>query len=104
MHRRESLAIVPDVAIPDGDPVHLPVLLVDAFGVGSRSEARRLISQGGVKLNGEPVVDIDVPRARLAGAVFQVGKRRARLGSGLTGTRVAILLRPSDRGVESAVT
>ena len=63
--------------LPDGDPVHLPALLVASFGVASTSEARRLIAQGGVKLDGEPVVtELDVPRERLAGAVLQVGKRR----------------------------
>ncbi len=44
---------IPEVALPDGDPVHLPALLVGSFGVASTSEARRLIEQGGVKLEGE---------------------------------------------------
>jgi tyrosyl-tRNA synthetase len=61
--------------LPEGDPVHLPALLADAFAL-STSEARRLISQGGVKLDGDAVSDIDVPRARLEGAVLQAGKRR----------------------------
>ena len=39
---------VPEAALPDGDPVHLPSLLVDALGIGTTSEARRLIEQGGV--------------------------------------------------------
>jgi tyrosyl-tRNA synthetase len=65
-----------DVALPDGDPVHLPALLVSALGVASTSEARRLIGQGGVKLDGATVAELDVPRARLAGAVLQVGKLR----------------------------
>jgi tyrosyl-tRNA synthetase len=67
---------LPEVALPAGDPVHLPALLVDALGIGSTSEARRLIAQGGVKLDGEPVLDVDVPRDRLAGKVLQAGKRR----------------------------
>ena len=67
---------VPDVALPDGDPIHLPALLVDQMGVSSTSEARRLIQQGGVKLNGAPTVDLDVGREALAGALLQVGKRR----------------------------
>ncbi len=66
---------VPEHALPAGDPVHLPALLADAFGV-STSEARRLIGQGGVKLDGEPVRELDVPRERLAGAILQAGKRR----------------------------
>ena len=66
---------VPEHPLPAGDPVHLPALLADAFGL-STSEARRLIAQGGVKLNGDPVTDLDVPRGRLEGAVVQAGKRR----------------------------
>jgi tyrosyl-tRNA synthetase len=67
---------VPEAALPAGDPVHLPALLVQHFGVGSTSEARRLIAQGGVKLDGEAVSEIDLPRARLEGALIQAGKRR----------------------------
>ncbi|MFL5918922.1 MAG: tyrosine--tRNA ligase [Gaiellaceae bacterium] len=67
---------VPEAALPDGDPVHLPALLVEHLGVGSTSEARRLIAQGGVKLEGEPVAELDVPRQRLDGALVQAGKRR----------------------------
>ncbi len=67
---------VPAVALPGGDPVHLPALLVAEFGVASTSEARRLIEQGGVKLDGAPAPGLDVPRSVLAGALLQVGKRR----------------------------
>jgi tyrosyl-tRNA synthetase len=61
--------------LPEDDPVHLPTLLADAFAL-STSEARRLISQGGVKLDGDAVRELDLPRARLEGAVLQAGKRR----------------------------
>ena len=67
---------VPDVPLPSGDPVHLPALLVDQLGIGSTSEARRLIAQGAVKVDGEPVTDLDVARSRLEGALLQAGKRR----------------------------
>jgi tyrosyl-tRNA synthetase len=67
---------VPEVPLPEGDPVHLPALLVDGLGVASTSEARRLIQQGGVKLNGEPAAAVDLPREALAGALLQVGKRK----------------------------
>jgi tyrosyl-tRNA synthetase len=67
---------VPEAPLPAGDPLHLPALLVEHFGVGSTSEARRLIAQGGVKVEGEPVTDLDLPRARLEGALVQAGKRR----------------------------
>jgi tyrosyl-tRNA synthetase len=61
--------------LPSGDPVHLPAVLADAFGL-STSEGRRMIAQGGVKVDGEPVAELDVPRELLDGAVVQAGKRR----------------------------
>jgi tyrosyl-tRNA synthetase len=67
---------VPEAALPAGDPVHLPALLVEHLGVPTTSEARRLIAQGGVKVNGEPVSDLDMARSELDGAVVQAGKRR----------------------------
>jgi tyrosyl-tRNA synthetase len=57
--------------------VHLPEVIADAFG-GSRSEARRAIEGGGVKLDGEPVDAFDLPASELDGRVLQVGKRRFR--------------------------
>ena len=55
----------------------LPALIADAFG-GSRSEARRLLVQGGVKLDGAPLdgAQLDLDPARLDGAVLQAGKRK----------------------------
>jgi tyrosyl-tRNA synthetase len=55
--------------------VHLPALMEEAFGV-SRSEARRLLSQGGVKLDGHELQALDMPAEELDGVVLQVGKRR----------------------------
>jgi tyrosyl-tRNA synthetase len=57
--------------------VHLPRLIAGAFGVSS-SEGRRLLQQGGVKLDGEPVAaePIDLEIDSLDGRVLQVGKRR----------------------------
>jgi len=66
---------VSEQTLPDGDPVHLPALLASAFGL-STSEARRLIAQGGVKVGGTPVWELDVPRSDLVGTVLQAGKRR----------------------------
>jgi tyrosyl-tRNA synthetase len=59
--------------------VHLPRLMAETFGMSS-SEARRLIEQGGVKLNGNPQPghQLDEQAARLDGKVLQVGKRRFR--------------------------
>ena len=63
----------------DGVLIHLPVLMADAFGISS-SEARRLLKQGGVKLDGETLgADVlDVAPADLDGRVLQAGKRRFR--------------------------
>jgi len=72
----EAPADVREAKLPPGDPVHLPALLVEHFGVGSTSEARRLISQGAVKIDGRAASEIDVPRASLQGALVQAGKRR----------------------------
>jgi len=60
-----------------GDPVHLPAALADAFGI-SRSEARRMLGQGGVKKDGEvlPAEPLDYPVSDLDGSVLQLGKRR----------------------------
>jgi tyrosyl-tRNA synthetase len=59
--------------------VHIPALLAEAFGL-SRSEARRLLAQGGVKLDGADLDEhrLDLPTDELDGAVVQVGKRRFR--------------------------
>jgi tyrosyl-tRNA synthetase len=67
---------IPEAPLPPGDPVHVPALLVERLGLGSTSEARRLIGQGGVKVDGETLTELDVPRARLQGALVQAGKRR----------------------------
>ena len=68
---------VPEVRVSAvGETVYLPQVLVDHLGVSSTSEARRLISQGGVRLDGEPAVDFEVHASRLHGALLQAGKRR----------------------------
>ncbi|MEX2103315.1 MAG: tyrosine--tRNA ligase [Gaiellaceae bacterium] len=66
---------VREASLPPGDPVHLPALIRDEFGL-STSEARRLIEQGGVKLDGDTASDLDIPRSRLEGVLLQVGKRQ----------------------------
>jgi len=66
---------VADALLPPGDPLHLPALLAGCFEM-STSEARRLISQGGVKIDGQAVSELDMPRDVLEGALMQAGKRR----------------------------
>jgi tyrosyl-tRNA synthetase len=72
----------PEVSLQDApgvnaDGVHLPALIAGVFEISS-SEARRLIEQGGVKLDGEsvPAGSLDLPAGELSGRVLQVGKRR----------------------------
>jgi tyrosyl-tRNA synthetase len=57
--------------------VLLPKLIGSGFELSS-SEARRLIKQGGVKIDGETVAPdiLELPRKALDGRVLQVGKRR----------------------------
>jgi tyrosyl-tRNA synthetase len=68
---------IEEAPLPAGlDQVHLPALLAGAFGI-SRSEARRLLTGGGVRIDGEPFSDgLDLPADRLDGSVVQLGKRR----------------------------
>jgi tyrosyl-tRNA synthetase len=66
---------VPEAPLPDDDPVHLPALLADVFGM-STSEARRLISQGAVQVDGQVVTELDLPRKQAENALVQAGKRR----------------------------
>ena len=91
VHRRHELPEeVPGVSVPaavfgeseDGAwKVYVPALL-EALGlVGSRSEARRLQAQGGVRVNGEqpPSEEIRIegePPGQLTGSVWQVGRRK----------------------------
>ncbi len=70
---------IEEAPLPGEDPVHLPALIAEGFGV-SRSEARRLLAQGGVRLDGT-VLDggeLDLPAERLDGFVLALGKRRFR--------------------------
>jgi tyrosyl-tRNA synthetase len=65
-----------DASGPNGS-VHIPAVLAEHFGL-SRSEGRRLMQQGGVRLSGR-VLDgerLDLPASELDGEVLQVGKRR----------------------------
>jgi tyrosyl-tRNA synthetase len=63
----------------DGGVVHLPGLIAEEFRI-SRSEARRLIDQGGVMLGQAPLAtgEYDIAGERADGQVLKVGKRRFR--------------------------
>ena len=72
-----ELTIV-DLERNDAGLVFLPKLLQAHLGVASGGEARRLLQQGGVKLDGEPIAagTLELEPSALAGRVLQVGKRR----------------------------
>jgi tyrosyl-tRNA synthetase len=76
--RHEAPDDMPELEI-SADRRHLPELLAEALGV-SRSDVRRMLQQGGVKLNGEPLPAdrLDLEPDGLDGAVLQVGKRHFR--------------------------
>lgn len=59
----------------DTDQVELVELLVKLNVVASRSEAKRLIQQGGVKLDGEKIIDIHAKIELDTERILRVGKR-----------------------------
>ena len=67
---------IPASAVSDGR-VWVVALLADAGLVGSRGEARRLVGQGAVRLDGRPVGSIDQtwPQEELDGHLLTVGRR-----------------------------
>jgi tyrosyl-tRNA synthetase len=76
--RHEAPDEMPELEI-SAERRHLPELLSESLGV-SRSDVRRTLAQGGVKLNGEPLPadQLDLEPDGLDGAVLQVGKRHFR--------------------------
>jgi tyrosyl-tRNA synthetase len=77
--RGEVPTDVPEFELPEGDPVHLPALLVAASLAASTSAARRDIDGGAVRIDGDavPARRYDVSRGELIGRVLANGKRRA---------------------------
>ena len=67
---------VPEMRFTATEPVALPQLLLDAELVTSTSEARRMIKQSAVSINGEKVKDINFQVKPLGELLIKVGKRR----------------------------
>jgi tyrosyl-tRNA synthetase len=70
---------IPEVALPsdllrDG-AVWIAKLITHCGFAQSTSEARRLVAQGAVSLDGEPIRDATANVTPRAGAVLKVGKR-----------------------------
>jgi tyrosyl-tRNA synthetase len=84
MVENEWISVFQQGRIPDNLPVAKitpgPRGLVDALMdfalVPSRSEARRLIQQGGIQVNGQKIIDVGAEIDLQDGTVIQVGKRR----------------------------
>ena len=75
--KREIPDDMPEYALPfagDSTRVDLATLIAEAGLAASRGEAKRLVSQGGVRLNDEVVARTDVEVT--AGSVLRVGRRR----------------------------
>ena len=83
VHREHELpdeigeAPVPSDLVKDGS-VFLPALMTSLGLAASNGEARRLLGQGGVRLDGEPLPaePLEVEVSTLVGRVLQVGRRR----------------------------
>ncbi len=70
---------MPEIVLPTPDPVVLLSKLVAEAGLAaSNSEARRLITQGGVKVDGDQIRDpkTEIATDRAEAVLLQVGKRR----------------------------
>jgi tyrosyl-tRNA synthetase len=68
---------------PISEPTSVTDLLINAGLVKSRSEVRRLVQQGGVKLDGEKITDFALMISPDAEHILQVGRRKfARLMPG----------------------
>jgi tyrosyl-tRNA synthetase len=77
--RHEAPEEVDEFALEAGGEIHLPAALAEAFGI-SRSEARRVLAQGGVRRDGDvlPAEPLEYAVSELVGRVLQLGKRRFR--------------------------
>ena len=73
--RKEVPDDLPEVAIPKADSLWLPKLLVDLKFCASTSEGKRMVAQGGVKIDSQVVQSENfVPKADTF--VLQCGKRK----------------------------
>ena len=76
--RGEIATDAPERVLAEGDPLHLPAVLVAAGLATSTSAARRDIDAGAVRIDGVPVAarTYDVARADIEGRVVASGKRK----------------------------
>jgi tyrosyl-tRNA synthetase len=67
---------MPEIEWKLGTCNDLPQLLIDFKFVKSKSEAKRLVAGGGVKIDSTTIEDIEAPICIHDGMIFQVGKRK----------------------------
>jgi tyrosyl-tRNA synthetase len=76
VRRHEAPDEMPEARVEAANGVvYLPAVLQEHLGQ-SGGHWRRVIDQGGVKLNGEPLAGYDVDAAKVENAVVQAGKRQ----------------------------
>ncbi len=67
---------IPCFSLQDPRPIWICKLLTDAGLTASNGEARRLIKQGAVRMDGNKVVDADLEVSIVQESILQAGKRR----------------------------
>lgn len=67
---------IPEVCVESSEAIWICKLMNDAGLVASNGEARRLIKQGGGKLNGEKIDNADMEVEPVGEVILQAGKRR----------------------------
>ena len=73
--RRDVPSDMPQIALPAG-AINIVQLIVSAGFARGTSEARRLVRQNAVSIDGEKITDIDFELTPADGLVLRVGKRR----------------------------
>jgi len=66
---------IAETSIEEGE-VHIPNLLTDNQITSSNSEARRIITSGGFKINDVKYTELDVSSEELINSTLQIGKRK----------------------------
>ena len=67
---------LPEVKVANAEPQMVAKLLAELKLVPSNSEGRRMIQQGGVRVDGEQITDVNATITPTSGMVLQVGRRK----------------------------
>ena len=76
--KKDNIPVIRFQSLPadKGIDIDLPYLLVTTGTAASTSEARRLINQGGVQVDGEKVTEMKIKLSPAESRILKVGKRR----------------------------